>query len=142
MLYQIVYLSFSSDNFKHSDIDQILEVSRKNNEGNNITGMLLYRGGVFLQLLEGDKEEVTKLFDKISQDKRHKHVKTLIEITDGERIFTDWTMAFKEISDIDLELINEILPWQNLVDNNGDTAVNNKLILEVLKKFRFHVNRD
>jgi len=141
MLYQLVYLSLSSDVFKHSDIENILEKAREFNGERNITGMLLYRGGVFLQLLEGDKDTVASLYNKITQDKRHKHIKTLIEIDNGERIFADWTMAFKEIGDIDLDLINEILPWQSLVDNEGDIAVNNKLILEILKKFRFHVNR-
>lgn len=80
------------------DLKQILNTSRENNSTKNLTGLLIYMDGNIIQILEGDKETVQKVFKSISLDNRHKGI---IKIKDGfyeERIFPDWNMGFKVIS--------------------------------------------
>ncbi len=77
-------------------IQDILVVSRKNNESCGITGLLLCRTGHFVQLLEGDKTSVRRTFQKIESDRRHVETKILAEFDSESRIFPAWQMGFIE----------------------------------------------
>ncbi len=70
---QIVYTSsaFRRD-MPSSDIEQILETSRRNNAKDDITGLLLYRDGSFVQFLEGPRSKVQQCYDRIAKDPRHR----------------------------------------------------------------------
>jgi acylphosphatase len=77
-----------------SELAALLTQSRKNNSESDITGVLMYADGTFIQVLEGEKKAVEHLFEIIQRDPRHKNV---IEIVSGEeekRTFPDWLMAF------------------------------------------------
>lgn len=135
----MVYLSFASDGIDEMAIKDILNKARAKNSDKGISGMLLFKGGVFLQLLEGLKDDVRQLYKKIEVDGRHQNLKILIETDINEkRIFDSWTMAYKEISGPDLELINTILPWAKIVDCDP-SEYNNKLILDIIKQFRYQL---
>jgi hypothetical protein len=60
-------------------VDDILQTARKANSLLGISGLLLYRMGHFVQLLEGDEEAVLKLYQKIQLDSRHKECKVLAQ---------------------------------------------------------------
>ena len=60
---------------------------------------MLYHKGQFLQLLEGDFEILNELYTRIRKDKRHQDVITLHMKEIDERIFDDWSMAYKVIDD-------------------------------------------
>jgi len=140
-MYQLVYLSFSTDQFdEESDVSKILEASQKNNPDIEVTGMLLYKGGVFLQFIEGPKENVQNLFDKIGQDKRHRNVKILVKSEGNERLFGNWTMAYKKLEEININIIKNILPWNELIEKakNGD-PFSNETIMSIVKKFATHI---
>ncbi len=137
-MYQLFYVSSATDELGGEDgIRSILEVSRHSNESDGITGVLLYRGGIFLQLLEGDKAKVEKLFEKIERDPRHANVIRLFGTEGNERIFEDWNMAYREVSEIDLKLINEMLSWNDLI--SGSSSIDNDLILRMLGRFKYGV---
>ncbi|MCX6119307.1 MAG: BLUF domain-containing protein [Proteobacteria bacterium] len=57
-LFQIVYKSTSKHLIGSKEIETILEVARRKNEQNGVTGLLMVRGKVFIQLLEGDRKAV------------------------------------------------------------------------------------
>ena len=61
-----------------TDLKEILDVSEKHNSENGITGLLCYGNQTFLQILEGEWEEVNKTYHRIAQDTRH-HTPRLIE---------------------------------------------------------------
>ncbi len=67
--------------------------------------MLLYFDGTFVQYLEGPQENVESLFQKISKDKRHQQIVTLMEGKSKQRQFEDWSMAYKQISASEAEKI-------------------------------------
>lgn len=132
MVQQLFYVSNNIS--AANQIESILLKSRTNNIQAQITGVLLYRGGLFLQLLEGEKEAVEALYKKIEKDPRHGNVIQLFSVANNERLFKDWSMAFNEISNIDLKMINEILSWNKLL--KADKDIDNLLILQMLDRFK------
>ena len=78
----------------HDELLSLLEVARKENERLGVTGMLLYQEGSFMQMLEGDKQTVLDLYEKIKKDGRHNGVATVLTDDIDERNFEDWTMGF------------------------------------------------
>lgn len=70
----------------------ILLSARRNNPPAQITGALVCRQDVFLQLLEGPRDKVTALYDQIVRDDRHVDVKQLYKRAIAHRMFGDWAM--------------------------------------------------
>lgn len=101
-MHQIVYASSAPQALNAEQLAAILKVARRNNERLNVTGMLLYRDGNFLQVLEGAKAAVTALFEKIGKDSRHQGVILILEETAETREFPDWTMGFHHLELEDL----------------------------------------
>ena len=77
-----------------TECEKILYSSQKNNIEYDITGMLALRGNLFIQLLEGDRDHVLNLYQKISKDKRHQHVHILSEGFMPKRSFPEWSMKY------------------------------------------------
>lgn len=96
-LYRLVYTSARLKNCSEEDIEQILEISRRNNAKINVTGILIHTKDRFLQVLEGDKDVVTSLYHKIEKDDRHGgSIMRFCEPVD-QRYFSGWDMAGKKV---------------------------------------------
>ncbi len=93
-VFQIVYRSVAKEGLSQADIKSILGSSRKNNPALGVTGLLVLRDGFFLQLLEGSETSVRSLVERIKKDTRHQGFTVLAEISNGERIFTQWSMGY------------------------------------------------
>ncbi|HEX8548849.1 MAG TPA: BLUF domain-containing protein [Cytophagaceae bacterium] len=109
-MYYLGYISAESMPFNEIIITDILNKSRNNNPQLGITGILLHVEGCLLQLLEGDRENVEKLYNKISQDSRHTAIVRLIEGEQERRCFEDWSMGFKSLT------IEESIALNNYLD--------------------------
>ncbi|PHQ29279.1 BLUF domain-containing protein [Leeuwenhoekiella nanhaiensis] len=94
MFYYLIYLSDSSNSTTPNAIQDILDNVADWNKELDISGFLVYRDGNFLQLLEGNKNEVLALFSKIKNDKRHKNVTQILEDESENRIFSDYESGF------------------------------------------------
>ena len=97
MLLRLVYMSKSVKLMDQASLLDILTPARAFNQVHKISGLLLYKDQSFIQLLEGDPEHVDTLYRRISQDKRHFRVKTLIQESTSERLFGDWSMGFQNL---------------------------------------------
>lgn len=97
-LYSLVYGSSAVSTFSDADLAELLSQCRVLNEARGITGLLLYRGGRFVQFLEGPEAEVRALYAKIQQDPRHTSPRILNEGHPTHRQFKDWTMAYQPTS--------------------------------------------
>jgi len=86
-----------------NELIDILKVSKRNNIAANVTGMLIYSDGVFMQVIEGADDEVRKIFQKIQVDARHNNIIKLTEGSLAERNFADWSMMFPSAKAEDLE---------------------------------------
>ena len=109
IVYMSEYIGGSSSMF--SDIGDIISTSKKKNPERGITGILLYHQGKFVQVLEGEEEELRKLMKKIATDTRHTNVQILIDEDIPQRGFDQWNMDFFNLSDkesLDYEAMKEI----------------------------------
>ena len=94
-LLSIIYSSQATDAFDESGLDALLEQCRENNAASDLTGMLLYRDGRFLQVLEGPEEPLRALMDVLATDERHTGLRVLFEEPLRTRQFPNWTMGFQ-----------------------------------------------
>ena len=96
---RVRYISRFANNLGPEDIDEIVQTSQKNNPKRRITGMLVASGDLFYQLLEGPREEIDSLYDRISNDPRHEQI-LLLESETGtfDRICPDWAMQKVDLS--------------------------------------------
>jgi hypothetical protein len=93
MSYRLIYSSEATAEMTRPDLEQMLEDSRLRNAKRNITGALVFSDGVFLQVLEGQKDDVDDLMDRIRRDPRHRDVTVILEEETDARIFPTWRMA-------------------------------------------------
>lgn len=94
-MFCVIYRSIADSILEQSDILHLLEQAKDFNRENDITGCLLYYDHEFVQYLEGDKVQVTGLFEKIQKDRRHNNVQLLFSGHIYSREFEDWTMAYE-----------------------------------------------
>ena len=90
-MYRIIYVS-RPFGFDASVLSGLLIDSRENNVKNDITGSLICRADIYLQMLEGPKSKVLEVFEKIKQDDRHLEVDVLSKGPTKERLFPNWAM--------------------------------------------------
>lgn len=95
MLFELAYISRETKRLDLDALTDLLHAARKFNKVNNITGMLLYNEGEFIQILEGDELTVGALFEKIQMDDRHTEVNPLFFREKEKRNFSDWAMGIK-----------------------------------------------
>jgi len=93
MLVRCLYASRAAAPLAGAAIDAIVEQSRRNNPQRGITGMLCFADDIFIQVLEGGREEVCRLFNTLVADQRHKEVTLLLFEEIAERRFGSWTMG-------------------------------------------------
>ncbi|WP_025742889.1 BLUF domain-containing protein [Aquimarina pacifica] len=79
MRHIISYVSTASSNLTNSNIQELFSFVEKFNIESNITGILMYSDGNFFQILEGDKEKVLLLFEKIKKDPRHYNIIKMLD---------------------------------------------------------------
>lgn len=70
----------------------ILATSRQRNTRDDITGALICRSDIFLQLLEGPRALVTATYARIRADDRHLDIVKHVAVDVEERLFPDWAM--------------------------------------------------
>jgi Sensors of blue-light using FAD len=90
-LTQIVYSS-TPFGFTASVLDDILTVSRARNSRDDITGTLICRADMFLQLIEGPDAAIQATYARIIGDDRHLGIKLLVSRAVTERLFPQWAM--------------------------------------------------
>lgn len=105
MLTRLLYASRAVTPLTTPVVDSILEQSRKNNAPHGITGMLCFSEEIFLQVIEGGRDEVCELFNTIVRDARHAGVRLLSYEEIAERRFGGWTMGQVNIAKVNPSLL-------------------------------------
>jgi hypothetical protein len=112
-LINLIYASSATRLMNEEDLLAILKKSHENNGQLNITGMLLYRGGNFLQVLEGEEKVVDERFKVIMGDPRHHQVTLMLKRPVPKRQFEKWEMGFTNIDTIDTSTLPGYTPYLN-----------------------------
>lgn len=90
----LIHLVYASQPFGYDEITlaSILAAARQNNVRNAITGSLICREDLYLQLLEGPEDEVEATYERIARDYRHVEVRKLVHQAAQQRLFSHWAM--------------------------------------------------
>jgi Sensors of blue-light using FAD len=100
MLVRLLYASQAAEPPPEGLIEAILQQARRNNPELGITGVLCHGGDVFLQALEGGRDQVNVLYNRIVCDRRHRRVTLLIYEEILERRFAGWTMGLVNLTKV------------------------------------------
>ncbi len=90
-LIQIIYSS-KPFGFDDATLNGILSTARGNNLREAITGALICRHDLYLQLLEGPQATVDARYLSIARDDRHLNVVKRVSRVVSERMFPKWAM--------------------------------------------------
>lgn len=128
---QIVYISSAVRLMQDNELLAILKSAQKNNKAYNITGVLLYSGGTFIQAIEGEAKDVDKLYDIVDLDPRHKSLIKLLDQPLAKRNFPGWSMGFAAV---DKDNAKEIAGFLGSTDEILNSE-NNNAAVNILKTF-------
>ena len=97
----LLYVSSATSLLEDPDLEHLLMQSRNRNKKQNVTGMLLYLHGSFIQVLEGEEKDVEDIYADIIRDVRNSGNIVLIRESITNRDFPNWSMGFKRLSEKD-----------------------------------------
>lgn len=98
-LMQLVYRSLAVERPSTRGLQRILEVARRRNATEGLTGLLVHDQGCFVQWLEGPPDGLDRVWESIRRDRRHEHIERLHTPWRAERLFPDWTMQLGALAD-------------------------------------------
>ncbi len=75
-------------------IQDIVLASRRHNRVAGLTGALMFTHGCFVQALEGPRDALEDVFERIQCDERHRDVTVLTFEPVAERAFSGWDMEY------------------------------------------------
>jgi hypothetical protein len=135
-LYEIIYVSLESEAFSDARLSELLERSRAKNRQNGITGAMAYHRREFVQLFEGEHEQVVDLYEKVLRDPRHQQVHQLWAAPIEHRNFSQWAMAYisPDASDPPKRAAYNAMLQDGLIKSSRDTT-GKKLLLNLRDEF-------
>ena len=107
----VIYVSRARETMSEKTLRVLLETSHRNNRAIGVTGFLIYQGGYFMQMLEGQQGLVDPLMERIAGDPRHEVTCVIIRGQAKRRLFTDWSMGFWDM-DAPLATDVDFMSWQ------------------------------
>ena len=130
MIIRLLYISRATGAITTTVTGSILESARVHNRVAGITGVLCQGQGLFIQVLEGERRTVNRLYNNIIKDKRHQDVELVAIEEIQERKFPNWSMAHVIISEND-PIIQMKHPEFDPFEASGEQL--NSLIDDLLK---------
>ncbi|MGC6432298.1 MAG: BLUF domain-containing protein [Jejuia sp.] len=128
MLKTICYISNSTESDSIENIKKMYSKAKTNNAQNNISGILIYHKGNYLQVLEGTHKDVDETYNRISKDHRHKNLIKVINTDTEYRIFEEYNFGFTIVRDSsEFKELKAYLNWLK----NANHKITNELITMV-----------
>lgn len=118
---RITYMSRLTVPLSDAELEEIGAISGRNNQQKNITGVLIYFGELFFQIIEGEDETLAELYEKILADPRHTDIVCLKTEPDiAERHFPEWSMTTINLDHTTNALIRPVrILLNSLVESHG-----------------------
>ncbi|MCR9129067.1 MAG: BLUF domain-containing protein [Alphaproteobacteria bacterium] len=113
MIYRLLYVSTAANTLSAPELEAILETAKTRNAALGLTGLLVFTGRHFMQLLEGERDAVEAVFAAICADDRHSSVAKLIAEPAPDRACPEWAMALQTPEGA------EVTPEQAFVANDA-----------------------
>ena len=135
-LFSLLCMSTAQILFTPARMEELLTQSRRNTARDEVTGLLIFRDGTFMQLLEGTREVIETRFRKIKADERHYAVVTLFEGPITERYFPTWSMDYRNLRDPEVRKLQALKDFDTEAFNSGEFATDPSLAVHLLKIFQ------
>ena len=108
-LCRLIYCSKASREILYLDLKSIMEQSIANNTRDSITGILCYGNSMFLQMLEGDRQNISSTYNRIISDPRHCETQIIDFSYVEERVFSSWSMKVVQLGEYAPEVIKKVI---------------------------------
>jgi hypothetical protein len=128
LMIAIVYISSAVQPLSDADLEALLAQSREKNGRLKVTGILLYKDGDIMQLIEGPREAVRNLATTIYADRRHQGIIQLLERNISAREFPNWSMEFHELSLSKVEHLAKFLDDEKSLTQGGRLSPTHRLL--------------
>jgi hypothetical protein len=132
-LIQLIYVSTATAEFEADEIRKILDSSVRHNTPQEVTGLLLYTHGSFMQVLEGEEVAVDETMSRIKADDRHHSINVLSRTTISTREFGSWSMGFRGVTAPDVEMWPAYSPFFKFGFNSDKIGAKPGFALEILQ---------
>jgi hypothetical protein len=97
-LRSVTYTSLARPDLEESDLEAIHETALRENAARDITGLLIFNGTHFLQIIEGDGDMLAQLVENLRRDPRHSGLEVRHDAPIEARSFPDWSMELVKVS--------------------------------------------
>ena len=97
-LKSLTYTSLARLDLEADDLEAIHRTAREVNALEGITGLLIFNGTHFLQIVEGSPDAIDDLVERLRRDPRHSGVEVRDERAIEQRSFPDWSMELVRVS--------------------------------------------
>ncbi len=134
-LHHIIYLSRATGPFSDHDLRTLLEEARQQNAAQRITGALVYGNEQFVQIIEGEESVLAALYEHLLLDPRHTQLVKFADKAIDHRSFTDWSMAYRSISDEQARGLAAYVPLTELDLAPDGLGLTDTLLLQMMKSF-------
>jgi hypothetical protein len=94
----LTYTSRARLDLGDEDLNDIHQIARHLNALDGITGLLLFDGSRFLQIVEGAEGAIDNLVERLRMDPRHSAFEVRDERFVDQRSFEDWSMELLRVS--------------------------------------------
>jgi hypothetical protein len=98
ILTSVTYTSLARSDLQEDDLEHIHRSARERNAQLGITGILIFNGTHFLQIIEGSESSIEGVLDRLRKDDRH----TGFEIRDRRKVdvrsFPGWPMELVRVT--------------------------------------------
>ncbi len=92
---RLVYVSNSRLGLNQNDLDSIMHAAKLRNKLAGFTGVLLFNGVNFMQVLEGERSRTLNIYNSILEDSRHGAIKTIVQEKIDHLTYPAWGMKLK-----------------------------------------------
>jgi hypothetical protein len=139
-LIHVIYVSAASPDIAEHDTVKFLNEARKANRKNDVSGIMLYMGGCFLLLLEGEANKVDIASSEMFSDKRE--IRIILREPIAEREFPEWIMGFETVEPLEAgRLLGEPLLFDSASRVARIESNSAKTLLSIIGRRRWQSDR-
>ena len=135
-LHELIYVSLADHAMAQDELRDLLTRARDFNRTHGITGLLVYRNREFMQLIEGERDALLSLYERIEHDARHRQMYRIWDGPIAARSCDDWAMGYAEPTD---QAWHALPDGRQVLDNGlfaaGRSSVGKRLMLRLRDDF-------
>ncbi|GAB4412922.1 MAG: hypothetical protein OHK0056_18450 [Bacteriovoracaceae bacterium] len=133
-IYKLLYVSFKSELYNSHAIKKIAVDSQLRNAKLGISGQLILAEDVIIQLLEGEKDQVNLLFEKIAYHPAHHSITVLAKGYFAERTMPGHFMKFIAVNNPNHFMLNKVLEWKRYLSHSPKEDSKSSILEKVLSE--------